>query len=378
MRYCPSCLNPDNRPNSSFGADGVCLPCRFSAESPEVDHPARFSELRGIVDRLTRTTRSKRWQCIVGVSGGKDSTRQALWVREQLQLNPLLVSVAYPPRQISHTGARNLSNLTDLGFDVLFVGPAPERSRRLVRESFLRFGNWAKPTEMALFAGVPRVAIEKRIPLVLWGENGALQVGETGIFGESIWDGNNLRSMNTLGGGDLQWFVEVVGDEALLRMYDFPTAEELRAARVQTIFLGPAWRDWSAEKNSLIAMTHGLEFRPLDGPVTDDPNGTSSIDDCFMTVNHLVKYFKFGFGRATDIFSLMVRAGVMTRDEAIPLVQKHDGQCPDEDIEGFCTYIGIETDEFWSIVRRFADPRLFDLSGERPRPKFTVGVGIDA
>ena len=375
MRYCPTCLNPDTRPNSSFDDDGVCMPCRFAAESPEVDHPARFLELRQIVDRLTRTTRRKRWQCIVGVSGGKDSTRQALWVREQLGLNPLLVSVSYPPRQLSQIGADNLSNLTDLGFDVLLVGPAPRTSRSLVRESFLRFGNWAKPTELALFAGVPRVALEKRIPLILWGENGALQVGETGMFGRSIWDGNNLRSMNTLQGGDLGWLTEVAGTAEALRMYQFPTEQEIETAGVQTIFLGPAWRDWSAESNSLIALAHGLRFRPLDAPLTDDPNGTSSIDDCFMTVNHLVKYYKFGFGRATDTFSLMIRAGLLSREEAIPLVEQHDGRCPDEDIEAFCRYIGISLSAFWGTVHRFADPRLFDLSEERPRPLFSVGVG---
>jgi hypothetical protein len=273
-------------------------------------------------------------------------------------------------------GAHNTSNLTDLGFDVLLVGPAPRRSRELVRESFLRFGNWARPTEMALFAGVPRIAIEKRIPLVFWGENSALQLGETGMLGTSIWDGNNLRSMNTLSGGDLGWFIEVAGSSDVLRPYQFPSVEEMERARVQTIFLGPAWRDWSAEQNSLIAMTHGLTFRPLDGPVTDDPFGTSSIDDEFMTVNHFVKYFKFGFGRATDTYNLAIRSGLLSRDAAIPLVERHDGQCPDEDVAAFSTYIGITVEEFWSVVRRFSDPELFDLSGERPVPRFTVGTGV--
>jgi N-acetyl sugar amidotransferase len=377
VRYCRTCLSTDTRPNSRFGDDGTCLPCRFAADSDPIGHSARMLELQQIVRRLTRTTRRNRWQCIVGVSGGKDSTRQALWVREQLGLEPLLVSVAYPPRQMSHMGARNISNLTELGFDVLVVGPAARRSRDLVRESFLRFGNWARPTEMALFAGVPRIAIEKRVPLILWGENSALQVGETGMFGASIWDGNNLRSMNTLAGGDLGWFVEVVGSEDDLRPYQFPTAEEMERARVQTIFLGPAWRDWSEEQNSFIAMTHGLTFRPLDGPITDDPFGTSSIDDEFMTVNHYVKYFKFGFGRSTEAFNMLIRTKQMTREEAIPLVERHDGQCPDSDVEAFCEYIGITPSEFWATVHQFSDPRLFDLSGERPVPRFRVGVGID-
>lgn len=376
MRYCQTCLSPDTRPNAVFDAEGVCLPCRFAETSEGVSYGTRFLELEQLVSRLTRTTRNKRWQCIVGVSGGKDSTRQALWVRDQLEINPLLVSVAYPPRQLSQIGATNLSNLTELGFDVLMVGPAPRRSRDLVRASFLRFGNWAKPTEMALFAGVPRIAIEKHIPLILWGENNALQVGETGTLGASMWDGNNLREMNTLQGGDLGWFVEVCGSLDLLRAYQFPTKEEFEAARIQTVFLGPAWEDWSYEQNSLIGLVNGFTSRPVGGPDTDDPWGTSSVDDHFMTVNHLVKYFKFGFGRTTDIASALVRRGAISRSEGIAIVERYDGQCPDEDVAAFAEYIGIELAEFWRTVRRFADPRLFDLTGQRPRPLFEVGVGV--
>lgn len=369
------CLNPSTRPNSVWER-GICRPCQYSEGVGSLDAALRMAELRGLVKKHTRTRRNSRWQCIVGVSGGKDSTRQALWVREQLGLTPLLVTVAYPPRQMSLIGAQNLSNLTNLGFDVLFVGPAPRRSQRLVREAFLRFGNWARPTEMALFAGVPRIAIEKRIPLILWGENSAIQLGETGMMGRSIWDGNNLRAMNTLSGGGLDWFIDVVADPELLRPYEFPTVEEIERARVQTVFLGPAWRDWSNEINSSIALTHGLMFRPLDAPLTDDPHGTGSVDELFMTVNHYVKWCKFGFGRATDTYNLMVRQGWMTREEAIPLVERYDGQCPDVDIAAFCTYIGIDADTFWATVRQFADVELFELSGERPIPRFKVGEGV--
>ena len=375
LEYCSQCLNPSTRPNSAW-TDGVCRPCQYSDGVNPVEAALRMDELRELVKRHTRTTRSSRWQCIVGVSGGKDSTRQALWVREQLGLAPLLVTVAYPPRQMSVIGTQNLSNLTNHGFDVLFVGPAPRRSRQLVREAFLRFGNWARPTEMALFAGVPRIAIEKRIPLILWGENSAIQLGETGMMGGSIWDGNNLRAMNTLSGGDLGWFLDIVGDQRLLRPYEFPTVEEIERARVQTVFLGPAWRDWSNGTNSAIALTHGLIFRALDAPITDDPYGTGSVDELFMTVNHYVKWCKFGFGRATDTYNLMIRQGLMTREEAVPLVERYDGQCPDEDIAAFCTYVGIDAETFWATVRRFADSELFNLSAERPTPRFKVGEGV--
>lgn len=376
LRYCTRCLSPSTRPNARFDPDGVCIACGFAEESRHVDGEARFAELSELVRTLTRGRRPGRWQCLVGVSGGKDSTRQALWVRERLGLNPLLVSVAYPPRQQTTTGADNLANLMSLGFDTVVLGPAPRLSRELVREAFLRFLNWFKATEMALFAGVPRTAVERRIPLIFWGENAALQVGDSGQLGETIWDGNNLVHGNTLAGGDLGWFLEVAGRLDRLNMYRFPSPDELRAARVQTVFLGPAWTNWSGVNNSRFALANGFAPRANPDRPTDDPIGTSMVDEDFSIVNFLLKYYKLGFGRGTEYANELIRAGTITRDEGITIADRFDGRCDDAYIAEFCHYARITVGEFWDTVHRFADPRLFDLSGDRPVPRFRVGVGL--
>lgn len=376
MRYCTACLIPDSRPNGALGPDGLCTACEFAASSDSVDFERRLADLRSLLLPYIRRRRTRRWDCIVGVSGGKDSTRQALWVREKLGLRPLLVCVAYPPRQVSRVGVRNLSNLTSLGFDVRVLAPAPVNSRLLLRESFLRFGNWAIPTEAALFAGVPQVAIKVRIPLVLWGENVALQVGDLGALGRDIWDGNNLRNMNTLRGGNIDWMLEVVHDSIALSMYQYPSARDLERAGVQTIFLGPAWSDWSTDMNSRYALTHGLAFKDFDRELDDDPAGTAAVDEDFVTVNQLIKYYKFGFARGTEYANLEIRSGAMSRDEAIDLVTRHDGQCSDELIAKFCAYIQISCDQFWRSVRNFTNIDLFSLDGAKPQPRFEVGRGV--
>jgi NH3-dependent NAD+ synthetase len=98
--------------------------------------------------------------CIIGVSGGKDSTRQALFLRDKLGINPLLVCLSYPPEQVTARGVNNLSNLINLGFDVLMSAPAPKTWRKLKREGFNTFTNSFRSTEMALFASVPQIAIK--------------------------------------------------------------------------------------------------------------------------------------------------------------------------------------------------------------------------
>ena len=376
MRYCKTCLSPDTRPLSGFNAKGICSACEFSSQSHEENYEKRLDELRRLVRKILKGRKQVRWDCIVGVSGGKDSTRQALWVREKLGMNPLLVSVAYPPRQITENGVGNLSNLVSLGFDVLMLGPAPRLSRELVREAFLRFCNWCKATEMALFAGVPRIAVDRKIPLIFWGENPALQVGDMGTLGKSIWDGNNLVNSNTLAGGDLGWFREVAGGEKRLLFYEFPKKAELIKHKIHTVFLGPAWKDWSAETNSRVALTHGLRFRGGNPEDTGDLLGTSMVDEDWTIVNFLLKFYKLGFSRGTEHANSLIRSGKISRDDGIPLAEKYDEACAHEYIESFCQYIGLTEEEFWRTVRNFSHPKLFDWSSGRPVKKFQVGFGI--
>lgn len=376
MRYCKSCLSPDTRPLNSFNSDGVCSACEFASQSHDENYEKRLDELQRLIRKILRGRKQIRWDCIVGVSGGKDSTRQALWVREKLGMTPLLVSVAYPPRQISQNGVDNLSNLVRLGFDVLMLGPAPRLSRELVREAFLRFCNWCKATEMALFAGVPRIAVDRKIPLIFWGENPALQVGDMGTLGESMWDGNNLVNSNTLAGGDLQWFQEVAGGEKRLLFYEFPKRSELKRNKVSTVFLGPAWKDWSADTNSRVALTHGLRFRGGKPEDTGDLVGTNMVDEDWTIVNFLLKFYKFGFSRGTEYANERIRNREITREDGISFAEKYDEACAPEYIDSFCRYVGLTEEKFWQTVRNFSHPDLFDWSSGRPVKKFKVGVGV--
>lgn len=167
MKYCHSCLQPDSRPGTVF-IDGQCPACIFNLNSQVWDWDSRVSILKNVTQDFAKES-SGPYDCILGVSGGKDSTRLAMWARDYLGLNPLLVSVNYPPEQLTKRGANNLNNLSELGFDIYLISPAPVVWKNLMRKSFLESANWAKTTELALFSGVPQIAIEMGIKLILWG-----------------------------------------------------------------------------------------------------------------------------------------------------------------------------------------------------------------
>jgi len=270
--------------------------------------------------------------------------------------------------------AENLSNIIELGFDLITVTPAPETSAQLSLDSFRKFGNVSKSTEKALFSTVPRIAIDLGVNTIFWGENSATQVGEKSILGKDEYDGNNLRKMNTLNAGGDNWINDKAG---MLKgnHYVYPDEIEFEKKKINIFFLGPAWDDWSNTNNATYASLHGLTLRPRDEDITGDISNASMLDEEFTNINMMIKYYKFGFGRASDIVNESIRLGDISRNKGIEIVKKYDGVCDDSIISSYCRYVGIDVTEFWEIVYSYTNKDLFkiDKNSVRPIRKFKIG-----
>lgn len=376
MKYCIKCLQTDTRPNIRFDEKGVCPACNYFESLKQIDWDERMKEIWPIVEFGKKNNHSG-YDCIIGVSGGKDSTRQALFVKEVLKMKPLLVCLGYPPEQVTERGVSNISNMISLGFDTIVINPAPKTWRNLMRKAFLQFSNWAKSTEMALFSSVPRLAIAYQIPLIWWGENSALQLGDLGVMGKNGWDGNNLKHMNTLSGGNNSWMLGDGLEERHLLQYKYPTDSEMDNADLQIVFLGYFWEDWSLLDNANFAALRGLEVRNEPPEILGDTYGVTSLDEDWVGMNQMIKYLKFGFGRMSDYVNEDLRRGSISREEGIELLKKYDGKVGDQYIDSFCKYINISVEQFWSIVDSNVNKKLFykDIDGTW-KPKFEIGVGL--
>lgn len=376
MKYCVKCLQPDTRPGIRFDAHGVCPACNYHASLADVDWDERRAELDEIV-AFGRANDHSGYDCIIGVSGGKDSTRQAIFVKEVLKMNPLLVNLGYPPEQVSQRGVDNVSNMIAHGFDCISINPGPQTWRALMHKGFFQFTNWCKSTELALFSSVPRLAIAYQIPLIWWGENAALQLGDLNVMGKSGSDGNSLRKMNTLGGGDITWLLSEEIRRNQVLQYVYPSEQEMDQANLRITFLGYFWNDWSLRDNGIFSALRGLEIRREKPWEIGDPLGVTSLDEDWVTFNQMIKYLKFGFGRIADYVNEDIRNGRMTRDEGIALNEKYDGTCSEKYIESFSRYIGISVDDFWRQVDQAVNTELFVKEGlGKYTPKFKVGVGL--
>lgn len=375
MKYCKRCLQPDTRPNTYFSADGICPACNYFEALKQVDWQERFEILQDLLASHPRK-KGQHHDCIIGVSGGKDSTRQAIFLRDKMGINPLLVCLSYPPEQATERGVDNLSNLINLGFDVIVSAPAPQTWKTLKQKGFERYANSFRSTEMALFASVPQIAIKYGIQLILWGENPGLQLGDMKTLGRTGYDGNSLRYMNTLSSG-LDWMLDCGFSRGELVSYVYPAVETFEKHNLQIVYLGWFLGDWSLVNNAAYACASGLEIRTDGVEKTGDLYGATALDEDFTPVNQLIKYYKFGFGRVTDYLNEEIRLGRISRDEAIKLVEKYDDAQDEKYIKDYCDYLNITPDKFWDTVIESTNKQLFNISSDGViSRKFTVGVGL--
>jgi len=167
VKYCRICITPYNRPNIQFDENGGCN-CATLELKEKIDWEERERLFRQVVEHAK--ARSRGYDCVIPVSGGKDSTWQVVKCLEY-GLHPLCVTWKPPAR--TAIGARNLANLIELGVDHIDYQINPRVEKKFTYQALVRYGSTAIPMHMALFAIPLSTATRFDSPLVVWGENSA-------------------------------------------------------------------------------------------------------------------------------------------------------------------------------------------------------------
>ncbi len=254
MRYCVKCLQPDTRPGIEFSEDGVCSACVYHFEvKPKIDWSVRRRELKEIT-AWAKANKKGPYDCIIGVSGGKDSHFQALYAKEQLGLRALLVN--YFPDDMTDEGRRNLDNLCNQGFDLMSIRPNPKVMAACCKKAFYELLHPVKPTEYPLHVVTCQTAVKFGIPLFIHGENIALTLGVTGAR-QADGDALGCRHNVTVAGGNAgDWIQDGVTLEDLF-WYQYPDEAELRK-NVRGVHLDYYEPEFSRQHNMKFAISRGL------------------------------------------------------------------------------------------------------------------------
>jgi len=368
IRYCTKCLLPETKPDLSFDSEGVCSACTAFAARGTIDWVARKSELMTLLARY-RDAGGSNWDCVVPVSGGKDSTYQVLQLLE-LGMNPLCVTAT--TCDLSPVGRRNIENIKSLGVDHVEFSPNPLVRARLNRIGLEQVGDISWPEHVGIFTIPVRAAAAYRVPLIVWGENSQNEYGgPAAAAGSPVLDRRWLEEFGGLLGLRVSDLPVTAGVSARdLIPYTYPTDDELRAVGVTGLFLGH-YIPWDGYTNALLAQAHGFETHPtvVEGSVVNYEN----LDNQQTGIHDYFKFLKFGFSRATDIASLHVRRGRISREQALKIVRQRDGRFPwsylGKPLEDILRPLEMSVDEFVEVCDSFTNLDLFecDASGSLVR-----------
>jgi N-acetyl sugar amidotransferase len=358
LTYCKRCVMPDSKPDLRLDADGICNACRSYERRAAVDWAARKAELLALVERYRRRDGSN-WDCIVPVSGGKDSTYQVIRML-QLGLNPLCVTST--TCDLSAIGRANLDNLRGLGVDCVEISPNPRIRARLNRIGLTQVGDISWPEHVGIFTIPVRAAVQFGVPLIVWGENSQNEYGGPAAAAENnVLTRRWLEEFGGLLGLRVSDLVETEGIHPKhLIPYTYPSDEELARVGVTGLFLGH-YLPWDGLSNALISQAHG--FTTYSKTVEGSAVNYENLDNHQTGIHDYFKFLKFGFGRATDLACLHARRGRLTREDALDIVKRLDGRFPWEylgkPLADILEPLDMGVDEFVRICDKFTNRRIF-------------------
>ncbi len=357
MKYCKSCLMPATRPEQVLDKDDICDACHSVQRKKTINWADRAEQFQEILKKY-RGDGSK-YDCIIPVSGGKDSIYQALAMRDKYGMNPLCVN--HIPCEITEVGAKNLTFLRDLGFDLIQVGANRKAYREMVRIGFFKLGDCCWPEHIGIFTAPIRVAVQYNVPLVIWGENSQFEYGGPASKKENNYlDRNWLEQFQMLG----HRIEDVVHDGVKLndiKTFHYPSDEEVRNVGVTGLFLG-YFEPWDTQANIKNALELGWHANP-EGPIENAWSPYENLDCKWVGGLHdYMKFIKFGYARATDQLCIEIRHNRMTRNQAIDeLAASTEGKVPWRYAGDFMKYLNITEKEFLDNLDRFTNKRLFEI-----------------
>lgn len=366
VSWCTSCLYPSvNAAPMDFDENGVCMGCRMAGEkheTPPHEWERRKAILVDILDK-NRSRHGRRHDCVIAVSGGKDSYFQTHYIKNVLKMNPLLVT--YYGNNYSEVGQRNLLAMKErFGVDHIIYQPSVTLLKKLNRLGFTVMGDMNWHNHIGICTVPMQLAVKFDIPIVIWGEHGYADISGQYSMNDFVeWTYRN-RLEHYCRGYDWHY---MVGHESItaqdMACYQYPTDEEIYRVGLRGLHLSN-YVFWEANQHTkLVIEKYG--FETSDVPFDRTYRLMSNLDDIHENgVHDYMKFIKLGYGRCTDHASKDVRSGLLGRGQAIDLVRKHDHVKP-SDLKRWLAYTGMSEEDFDAIADTFRDPRVWHLNDGR-------------
>jgi N-acetyl sugar amidotransferase len=363
MKRCVPCGLPETHETIAFDAEGVCNICRgqeFRNES--IDWDAKKLEL----DALVAEYRGKYdYDCIVPFSGGKDSTWALYYLVKEYGLKPLVVRFDHGFMR-PNLEANVIRATRELGVDIISFRPNWKVVQRLMLQSFLEKGDFCWHCHTGIYSYPMWVALEKKVPLIFWGEPSAEYTAYFSYDQPEEVDEKRFNRFINLGISAEDMFVRLGGavDPRDLKPYTYPPLRDLRALNYRSVCLG-SYIKWDVKKQSGIIMDElGWQGDEVENV---PPQYRYEKIECYMQgVRDYIKYVKRGYSRPSHLVAIDIRNGRMTRNEGQHLIEEYEGKRPPS-LDIFLDFIGMNVAEFMEVAMSHqVSPYVHDPEATKP------------
>lgn len=362
MKYCKKCVYPaSSAVPLAFDENGICSGCRSALQRVDIDWDRRKKMFERIIEEYKNKDGSN-YDCIIPVSGGKDSYFQIHIIKYVYNLNPLLVT--YHGNNYTPTGMKNLLNMREaFNVDHVFFTPGINVLKTMNRLGMLIMGDMNWHAHAGIFTYPIRVAVQQNIPLMIWGEHGFMDLGGMHSYNDLVEFTYRYRHEHCMRG--YEWydftdkaplFEEKIERKQLIP-WMYPTDEEIEKTGVRGIYISNFFK-WEANDHGKL-MQEKYGFLAAEEPFERTYRTMSNLDDMHENgIHDYMKYIKFGYGRATDHVCKDIRAGIMTREQGIEIVRKMD-PVKSKDLHRWLKYVGWTEEKFDTVADTFRDPRVW-------------------
>ena len=364
MKICKRCIMPETRPRLTFREDGVCAACDWAEVKKTIDWSARQEELRQLCDSIRG---KQRYDCIVPVSGGKDSTYVAHKMKHEYGLTVMTVTIT-PPLETKLI-QENLSNFLSYGYDNIKITPNPVIAQAICKKGFVEQGrpllSWTSCLNSVMF----QMATALKVPLVMFGEEGETEYGGTSKYRYTPYYGiEDAIEIYTYGNSPTK-YAELF-DKRDLGLWMYPDEEEMRKVNFKVAHWS-YYENWDPYLHYIFAHDH-YGMKQSDDRNSGTYTSFGQLDTPLYVLHTYMMYLKFGFGRCLQDACIDIRGGRLTREDAIKMVKKYDGEFIEDLIPIYLEYYQMTREEFDAVLDRHANKDLFEKVNGIWKPTFDI------
>ena len=355
---CKNCVYPNNaKPTIQFDENQICSGCQFQIKRNDIIEKNKKKRVKLfekiILDAKKYAKKNgNSHDCIVPISGGKDSHYQVWLLKTFYDMKPLLVH--YDHLFNAHSGVANLNNLVKKSkSDLITYRSGIDSVRKISNAMLKKVGDLTWHYHAGIRTFPFQIACKYNIPYIFLGEHGFGEltglISPNYIVEHTYWS----RKEHDMRGLDVSDLMKIKGiRKSDLTPFIYPEESEIKKKNVRGIYMSNFF-SWNYMENTK-KMIKEWGFKTVTYKRDRTFNLFAKIDDHANDVHDYLKYLKFGYGRGTDDASMEIRMGRLKRKTALNLINYYDKKTPTS-LKFYCEFLGISLNKFYDIAKNLSE-----------------------